>query len=111
METVWTAVALHTTPGIPSRMAAEIAATHLGVLTDVVGFGLNGLNDDQLNEILAAHPRGDFKNEFLRTYVDGLRNRPETTDGTVNSDVLAHFVPGFRRPTTVESILGAPWPS
>ncbi|WP_228535640.1 HD domain-containing protein [Nocardia sp. BSTN01] len=30
-DTVWTAVALHTTPGIPVRMAAEIAATHLGV--------------------------------------------------------------------------------
>jgi hypothetical protein len=42
--------------------------------------------------------------------IDGLRNRPETTDGTVDSDVLAHFVPGFRRPTTVESILGSPWP-
>lgn len=43
--------------------------------------------------------------------IDGLRNRPETTDGTVNSDVLAHFVPGFRRPTTVEGILGSPWPT
>lgn len=110
-DTVWTAVALHTTPGIPSRMAAEIAATHLGVLTDVVGFGVDELDRDQLDDILAAHPRGDFKNEFLRTYVDGLRDRPETTDGTVNSDILAHFVPGFRRPTAVESILGSPWPS
>ncbi|MGW5514941.1 HD domain-containing protein [Nocardia africana] len=110
-ETVWTAVALHTTPGIPSRMAAEIAATHLGVLTDVVGFGVDELDRNQVGDILAAHPRGDFKNEFLRTYVDGLRNRPETTDGTVNSDILAHFVPGYRRPTTVESILGSPWPS
>ena len=34
-ETVWTAVALHTTPGIPDRMGPEIAATYLGVLTDV----------------------------------------------------------------------------
>ncbi len=41
----------------------------------------------------------------------GLRNRPESIDRTMNSDVLAHFAPGFRRPTTVESILGSPWPS
>ncbi|NES27846.1 HD domain-containing protein [Micromonospora terminaliae] len=110
-ETVWTAIALHTTPGIPHRMAPEIATTYLGVLTDVLGLGLDELEQDQLAEILAAHPRGDFKNEFLRTYVDGLKNRPETTNGTVNSDVLEHFLPGFHRVTTVERMLGSPWPS
>ncbi|MEO3810995.1 HD domain-containing protein [Sphaerisporangium sp. B11E5] len=110
-ETVWTAIALHTTPGIPGRMAPEIAATYLGVLTDVLGYGLEELEQDRLEEILAVHPRGDFKNEFLRAYVDGLKNRPETTIGTVNSDVLEHFVPGFRRTTMVERIVGSPWPS
>lgn len=110
-ETVWTAIALHTTPGIPDRMGPEIATTYLGVLTDVLGLGLDGLDTDQLAEILAVHPRGDFKNEFLRTTVDGLKNRPETTIGTVNSDYLEHFVPGFQRVTTVERIVGSPWPS
>src|SRR3954449_2571821 len=52
-DTVWTAIALHTTPGIPGRMGPEIAATYLGVLTDVVGFGLDGLHADQITEILA----------------------------------------------------------
>jgi hypothetical protein len=110
-DTVWTAIALHTTPGIPTRMGPEIATTHLGVLTDVVGFGLDGMDTDQVAEILAAHPRGDFKNEFLSAYVDGQKNRPETTSGTVNSDVLEHFVPGYRRTTTVERVLGSAWPS
>ncbi|TDD49694.1 HD domain-containing protein [Nonomuraea terrae] len=110
-ETVWTAIALHTTPGIPGRMAPEIATTHLGVLTDVLGFGLDGLEPDQLGEILAVHPRGDFKNEFLRATVDGIKNRPETADGTVNSDVLEHFIPGYQRVTTVERIVGSPWAS
>ena len=110
-ETVWTAIALHTTPGVPGRMGPEIAATHLGVLTDVVGFGLDRFERDQVEEILAVHPRGDFKNEFLRTSVEGNRDRPETTNGTVNADVLEHFVPGFHRTTTVERIVGAPWPS
>jgi hypothetical protein len=110
-ETVWTAIALHTTPGIPDRMGPEIAATYLGVLTDVVGFGLDELNTDQVAEILAVHPRGDFKNEFLSAYFDGFKNRPETTNGTVNSDVLEHFLPDFRRTTTVERILSSAWPS
>ncbi|MEU7752270.1 HD domain-containing protein [Micromonospora sp. NPDC049171] len=110
-ETVWTAIALHTSPGIPDRMGPEIATTYLGVLTDVLGLGLDGLERDQLDEILAAHPRGDFKEGFLRAHVDGLKNRPETTNGTVNSDILEHFVPGFQRVTTVERIIGSPWPS
>lgn len=110
-QTVWTAIALHTTPGIPHRMGPEIAAIHLGVMTDVIGLGLDGLHADQVSEILAVHPRGDFKTEFLQAYFDGFKNRPETTNGTVNSDVVEHFIPGYRRTTTVERMLGAPWPS
>jgi HD domain len=110
-ETVWTAIALHTTPGIPDRMAPEIATTYLGVLTDAIGFGLDAVEQDQLDAILALHPRGDFKNEFLRLSVDGLKHRPQTTNGTVNSDLLEHFIPGFQRTTTVERVVGSPWPS
>ncbi|HZZ47115.1 MAG TPA: HD domain-containing protein [Pseudonocardia sp.] len=110
-QTVWTAIALHTTPGIPDRMGPEIASMYLGVLTEVLGLGLDRIDTDQVGEILSAHPRGDFKNEFLQTYFDGQKNRPETTNGTVNSDVLEHFIPNFRRTTTVERIVGSAWPS
>ena len=110
-DTVWTAIALHTTPGIPDRMGPEIAATYLGVSTDVIGFGLERLQTQQVAEIVQLHPRGDFKTEFLQAYFDGFKNRPETTNGTVNSDVLEHFLPGYRRPTSVERILGSAWPS
>lgn len=109
-EVVWSAIALHTTPGIPGRMGPEVAATNYGVLTDAVGWGLDRLAGDQVDEIVAAHPRGEFKKEFLQAFLDGLKNRPDTTYGTVNADVLEHFVPGFRRTSMVERILDAPWP-
>ncbi|MFG2356468.1 HD domain-containing protein [Streptomyces sp. NPDC048521] len=110
-EVVWMAIALHTTPGIPGRMGPETAATNYGVLTDAVGWGLDGLDGGQVDEIVAAHPRGEFKKEFLQAFVDGLENRPDTTYGTVNADVLEHFVPGFRRQSMVERVTDAPWPS
>jgi hypothetical protein len=110
-DVVWTAIALHTTPGVPGRMGPEIAATARGVLTDVVGLGLDGLDPAQVDEVLAAHPRGDFKNEFLEAYTAGLAHRPDTTYGTVNADVLEHFVPGFRRTNMVERIMSSPWPT
>ena len=74
-------------------------------------FLLDGLEHDQLDEIIAVHPRGDFRNEYLRAIVAGLKNRPETANFTLNSDVLEHFIPGFQRTTTVEAMLGSPWPS
>ncbi|MBA8962882.1 hypothetical protein JOJ86_004098 [Rhodococcus percolatus] len=63
----------------------------------------------RVEEITAVHPRGDFKNEFLRAFVDGLSHRPDTTYGTVNADVLDHFVPGFRSMSMVDRITGSPW--
>ncbi|MEU4876050.1 HD domain-containing protein [Streptomyces sp. NPDC021608] len=110
-EAVWTAVALHTTPGIPGRMGPETAATHYGVLTDAVGWGLDALDGGRVQEIVAAHPRGAFKKEFPRVFVEGLNDRPDTVYGTVNADVLEHFVPGFRRTSMVDRITGAPWPT
>jgi HD superfamily phosphohydrolase YqeK len=110
-ETVWTAIALHTTPGIPDRMDPEIATMQLGVLTDAIGFECDALDQDQVGEILAAHPRGDFKIEFMQCFVDGLKNRPDTTYGTMNADILEHFVPGFQRTSMVERVLGSAWPS
>ncbi|WP_197025395.1 HD domain-containing protein [Nocardioides sp. URHA0032] len=108
-ELVWEAVALHTTPGVPARMAPEIAVTHLGVLVDAIGLGLDSMDADAVAEVVAAHPRGDFKNGFLQAFVEGLAHRPDTTYGTVNSDVLAHFVPGFQRGSMVDRVLGSPW--
>lgn len=108
-EVVWNAIALHTTPGIPARMGGEVAATNLGVLTDAVGLGLDKLDPAMVDEITAAHPRGDFKNEFLQTFHNGLKHRPDTTYGTINADILEHFVPDFRRTSMVERINSSPW--
>lgn len=110
-ETVWTTIALHTTPGIPQRLGPVTAAMYHGVLTDVLGWGLDRLDGDQVAEIVAAHPRGEFKKGFLQAFVDGLKDRPDTTYGTINADVLEHFVPEFRRGSMVDRIMDAPWPN
>ncbi|MFG3203767.1 HD domain-containing protein [Streptomyces sp. NPDC048192] len=109
-DTVWMAIALHTTPEIPGRLGPEIATTNYGVLTDVIGVGLDRLDPGEVEEITAVHPRGDFKNEFLQAFVEGLKNRPDTTYGTVNQDVLEHFIPGFRRTSMVDRVMDSPWP-
>jgi hypothetical protein len=108
-DTVWTAIALHTTPEVPYRMAPEIAATTAGVETDVLGLNLDRLNASQLEGVTAAHPRPDFKRQILQAFTDGFAHRPDTTFGTVNADVLEHFVPGFRRIDFVDVIQNSAW--
>ncbi|MGA5583879.1 HD domain-containing protein [Streptomyces thermodiastaticus] len=109
-DTVWTAVALHTTPEVPYKMAPEIAATTAGVETDVLGLNLANLSREQIDAVTAAHPRPDFKRQILQAFTEGFRHRPATTFGTVNADVLEHFVPGFRRIDFVDVIQDSAWP-
>jgi hypothetical protein len=109
-DLVWMAIALHTTPGIPGRMAAEIAMINYGVLTDLVAWNLDRLPPDDVELITAAHPRAGFKKDILRAFYEGVKDRPETTYGTVNADLLEHFEPDFHRTTMIERVLGSGWP-
>jgi hypothetical protein len=107
---VWTAIALHTTPGVPEFMDAEVALVTAGVETDVLGIGRDELDPADLEAVTAAHPRPDFKRQILAAFQDGFKDRPETTFGTVNADVLAHFDPDFARTDFVEVIERNSWP-
>jgi hypothetical protein len=107
---VWTAIALHTTPGIPQFMEPEVALLTAGVEYDVLGIGYHDLSPDDRAEITALHPRPDFKRQILQAFTEGIAPRPETTFGNVKADVLEHFVPGFERTDFVAVIENSPWP-
>jgi HD superfamily phosphodiesterase len=107
---VWLSIALHTTPGIPEFLDPEIALVTAGVETDVLGFGREDLSAQERDAVTAAHPRPDFKNRILAAFNDGMKHRPQSTFGTVNDDVLAHFDPTFARENFVDIIRSNSWP-
>ncbi|GAY07202.1 HD domain-containing protein [Pseudonocardia sp. N23] len=107
---VWLGIALHTTPEVPQYLTPEVTVVTLGVETDVLGLDLHEITDEQRAQVVAAHPRPDFKNRILRAFNDGMVDRPDTTFGTMNDDVLAHFDPSFRRTDFVEIIRNSAWP-
>jgi hypothetical protein len=109
-DIVWAAIALHTTPEVPYRMHPVIAATTAGVETDVLGLHLANISADSIAEITAAHPRPQFKTRILDAFTQGFAHRPDSTFGTVNADVLAHFSPGFERTDFVDVITNSAWP-
>jgi hypothetical protein len=107
---VWTAIALHTTPGIPEFMEPEVALVTAGVEYDVLGIGYHDISDEERAEITALHPRPDFKRRILEAFTEGIAPKPETTFGNVKADVLARFVPGYRRANFVDIIENSDWP-
>jgi HD superfamily phosphodiesterase len=109
-DKVWLGIALHTTPEVTGRLDPETALLAAGVKTDVVGVGRENLTTEAIDAVTAAHPRPDFKNRILAAFNDGMKHRPDTTFGTMNDDVLAHFDPTFIRGNLVDSIFNSTWP-
>jgi hypothetical protein len=106
---VWTAIALHTTPGIPELMEPEVALVTAGVEYDVLGIGYHDISAADRAEITALHPRPNFKRRILEAFTDGIAAKPETTFGNVKADVLDRFVPGYRRANFVDIIENSDW--
>ena len=110
IATVWAAIALHTTPGIPEHMHPEIALIQAGAGMDVAGRGYQEFGDDEREAVIAAHPRGhDFKHGIIDAFHEGMKHRPDTTFGTFNDDVLAFKDPNFQRGNLCSIILGSRW--
>src|SRR5260370_26407742 len=107
---VWSSIALHTTHGIPEFMEPEIALVAAGVESDIDGRGLNLLNPTTVQEITAAQPRHYCKSQAFQAFTEGLKDRPDTTFGSITADVLAHFSPGFKRNDFVEVVMNNDWP-
>jgi hypothetical protein len=107
VETVWDAIALHTTPGIPEHKKPEVALVTSGVEMDVPGLAYQDFTPAQREAVVAAYPRGtSFKHNIIDAFYEGMRHRPDSTFGTVNDDVLAFKDPRLKRTDFCQVILG-----
>jgi HD domain len=105
---VWDAIALHTTPETPWHKRPEIALVTGGVEADVLGDGLDEIPPDDRDTVLAAYPRIDFKRGIVEAFSNGFGEKPMTTFGTMNSDVLERTQRGYRRPNFCDLIAANP---
>jgi len=110
IDTVWTAIALHTTPGIPQHMHPVIALVTAGVEMDVLGIAYSEFSDAEREAVMRAHPRsGRFKEDIIQAFYDGNSHKPQTTFGNVNADVLVDKEPIFKRVNFCSVIRGSAW--
>jgi len=110
IEKVWTAIAMHTTPGIPEHMHSEIALVQAGAGMDVAGRGFELFTDEQREAVIAAYPRDtDFAHKMIDAFYHGMEHRPISTFGTFNDDFLAYKDKSFQRINLCSIILSSSW--
>ncbi|MBI0330100.1 HD domain-containing protein [Burkholderia plantarii] len=96
IDLVWTAIALHTTPGIPQHMHPVVALVTAGVEMDVLGLTYHEYDEHEREAVTHAHPRPEhFKEDIIQAFYDGIRHKPDTTFGNVKADVIADKEPHF----------------
>jgi hypothetical protein len=105
---VWDSIALHTTPEIPRYKQSEVWLVTLGVEYDVLGLHSDDVSPERRDEVVAAHPRTGFKAGIVEAFFEGMRDKPETAFGTMNTDVLEAKLPGYVRPNFCDLIANSP---
>lgn len=109
-DTVWTAVALHTTPGVPVHMHPVVALVTAGVEMDVLGLTYPEYSESERETVVTAFPRtASFKEDIIQAFYDGISHKPDTTFGNVKADVIADKQPHFHRGNFCDVIRGSRW--
>src|SRR5260370_6488379 len=84
IDTVWTSIALHATPGIPQYMHPVVALLTNGVEMDVLGIAYSEFSDADREAIVAAYPRTEhFKEDIIQTFYDAIKHKPQPTFGNL----------------------------
>jgi HD domain len=108
VSVVWDSIALHTTPEIPRYKQSEVWLVTLGVEYDVLGLHFDEVSPERRAEVVAAHPRTGFKAGIVEAFFEGMRDKPESTFGTMNTDILEAKLPGYVRPNFCDLIANSP---
>lgn len=108
-ETIWDAIALHTTGSIGRHKGVDIACTGMGIGCDYGGFGYQELGDGDKDAILSAYPRLRMKDELTTCLSDLARRRPEITRDNFIADFGVKYVPNYARFSAVDLLDQAPF--
>jgi HD superfamily phosphodiesterase len=110
VDLVWTAIALHTTPGIPIHMHPVAALVTAGVEMDVLGLTYHEFSDHEREAVVKAYPRSpNFKEDIIQAFYEGIKHKPATTFGNVKADVIADKEPHFHAGNFCSVIRRSPW--
>nr|WP_283256043.1 hypothetical protein [Dyella humicola] len=109
-QLIWDSVALNSTPSIGLHKESEVALCTMGIGVDWGGgWCYDSIDDHRMKSIVEAFPRLKMKERFTRTICGIVESRPETTYDNFARDFGERFIPGYRRPSLVDSLLNSPF--
>jgi len=108
VQLIWDSVALNSTPSIGLYKEAEVALCTAGIGVEF-GFQYDQIPPDEMKSILAEYPRLEMKQRFADSVCRIVKTKPETTYDNFAGDFGERFVPGYKRPSTVDFLMDAPF--
>lgn len=108
-QLIWHTVALNSTPSIALYDEAEVALSTGGIALDFGGLQYDQIPPDEMTRILAAFPRLNMKRGFADSVCRIVKAKPETSYDNFAADFGERFVPGYKRPSTVDFLMNAPF--
>jgi hypothetical protein len=108
-QLIWDGVALNSTPSIGLYKELEVALCTAGIGLDWGGFGYEMLSRPLIESVVDAYPRLDMKQSFTHAVCRIVESRPDTTYDNFARDFGERFVAGYKRPSAVDLLMGAPF--
>ena len=108
VQLIWDSVALNSTPSIGLYKEPEVALCTAGIGVEF-GFQYEQIPPHERKSILDEFPRLDMKRCFKDSVCRIVENKPETTYDNFAGDFGERFVAGYKRPSTVDFLMGAPF--
>ena len=106
-QLIWDSVALNSTPSLGLYKEAEVALCTAGIGVEF-GFQYDRIPPNEKQSILTAFPRLEMK-RFTDSVCRIVQTKPETTYDNFAGDFGERFVPGYKRPSTVDFLMNAPF--
>jgi len=108
LQLIGDSVALNSTPSIGLYKEAEVALCTAGIGVEF-GFQYDQIPAKEMESILAEFPRLEMKRSFADSVCRIVKTKPETTYDNFAGDFGERFVPGYKRPSTVDFLMDAPF--
>jgi hypothetical protein len=109
VQLIWDAVALNSTPSLGLHKEVEVALCTTGIGLDWGGWGYESLPHSVVAEVLDVFPRLEMKRRFAHAVCWIVETRPMTTYDNFASDFGERYVPGYKRPSTVDFLMNSPF--
>ena len=108
-ETLWDAIALHTTASIAHFKGVDVACCQLGISCDYGALGYAELLDDDKKTITEAFPRLQMKKELSSCLCQIADVHPQTTFDNFVKDFGELLVPTYKSLSFVDILMNSPF--